>query len=48
MATLVSLIQVVYLDFDKFLNDPNVISGGWGKDDPFKKPEAKNLVTLPL
>ncbi len=30
----------------KILNDPNVIFGGLGVDDSWKKPEPKNLVTL--
>ncbi len=52
---LVSLTPVVHLDlrispqiFGKIRNDPNVIIRGLGEDDSWKKPEAKNLVTLSL
>ncbi len=34
--------------FDKIRNDPNVIIRGLGEGDSWKKPEAKNLVTLSL
>ncbi len=34
--------------FEKCRNDPDVIFWGLGKDDSWKKPEAKNLVTLSL
>ncbi len=34
--------------FEKIWNDPNVIFGDLGEDDSWKKPEAKNLVTLSL
>ncbi len=34
--------------FEQFWNDPNVIFRGLGEDDSWKKPEAKNLVTLSL
>ncbi len=51
----VSLIPVVHLDlqispriYEKFWNGPNGILWGWGKTDSWKKPEAKNLVTLSL
>ena len=51
----VSLTPVVHLDlrispqiFEKILNDPNVIIRGLGEGDSWKKPEAKNLVTLSL
>jgi hypothetical protein len=33
---------------EKYRNDPNVIFSGVGEDDSWKKPEAKNLVTLSL
>jgi hypothetical protein len=49
----VSLTPVVHLDlrispriFGKIRNDPNV--RGLGEGDSWKKPEAKNLVTLSL
>ena len=51
----VSLTPVVHLDlrispriFKKNWNDPNVIFRGLGEGDSWKKPEAKNLVTLSL
>ncbi len=53
----VSLIPVanLHLDlrispriFEKIRNDPNVIIRGLGEGDSWKKPEAKNLVTLSL
>jgi hypothetical protein len=51
----VSLAPVVHLDlqispriFEKIRNDPNVIIRGLGEGDSWKKPEAKNLVTLSL
>ncbi len=51
----VSLIPVVHLDlrispriFEKIWNSPNGILWGWGETDSWKKPEAKNLVTLSL
>ncbi len=51
----VSLTPVVHLDlrispwiFEKTRNDPNAIIRGLGEGDPWKKPEAKNLVTLSL
>ncbi len=51
----VSLTPVVHLDlrisprlFVKVWNDPNVIFRGLGAGDSWKKPEAKNLVTLSL
>ncbi len=34
--------------FEKIQNDPNVIIRGLGEGDSWKKPEAKNLVTLSL
>ncbi len=34
--------------FKKMWNGPNGILWGWGETDPWKKPEAKNLVTLSL
>jgi hypothetical protein len=34
--------------FEKIRNDPNVIIRGSGEGDSWKKPEAKNLVTLSL
>ncbi len=34
--------------FEKIRNDPNVIIRGLGEGDSWKKPEAKNLVTLSL
>ncbi len=49
----VSLTPVVHLElrisqriFEKIRNDPNVIIRGLGEGDSWKKPEAKNLVTL--
>ncbi len=52
---LVSLKPVVHLDlrispriFEKIRNDAKVIIRGLGEDDSWKKPEAKNLVTLSL
>ncbi len=52
---LVSLIPVVHLDlqispriFEKIWNVPTGILLGWGETDSWKKPEAKNLVTLSL
>jgi hypothetical protein len=52
---LVSLTLVVQLDlrispriFEKIRNDPNVIIRGLGEGDSWKKPAAKNLVTLSL
>ncbi len=51
----VSLTPVVHLDlrispriFEKIRNDSNVIIRGLGEGDSWKKPEAKNLVTLSL
>jgi hypothetical protein len=51
----VSLTPVVHLDlrislriFEKIRDDPNVIIRGLGEGDSWKKPEAKNLVTLSL
>ncbi len=51
----VSLIPVVHLYlrispriFENILNDSNVIIRGLGEGDSWKKPEAKNLVTLSL
>ncbi len=51
----VSMTPVVHLDlrisprnFEKIRNDPNVIIRGLGEGDSWKKPEAKNLVTLSL
>ncbi len=51
----VSLTPVVHLDlrispriFEKIQNDPNFIIRGLGKGDSWKKPEAKNFVTLSL
>jgi hypothetical protein len=51
----VSLILVVHLDFgifsanfQKVWNDPYVIFRGLGEHDSWKKPEAKNPVTLSL
>ncbi len=34
--------------FKKIRKDPNIIIRGLGEGDSWKKPEAKNLVTLPL
>jgi hypothetical protein len=34
--------------FEKIRNDPTVIFRGLGEEDSWKKPEAKNLVTLSL
>jgi hypothetical protein len=34
--------------FEKFRNGPNGILWGWGETDSWKKPKAKNLVTLSL
>ncbi len=34
--------------FEKFRNGPKGILWGWGETDWWKKPEAKNLVTLSL
>jgi hypothetical protein len=34
--------------FEKIRNGPNGILRGLGKTDSWKKPEAKNLVTLSL
>jgi hypothetical protein len=34
--------------FEKIWNDPTVIFRGFGEGDSWKKPEAKNLVTLSL
>ncbi len=52
---LVSLTQVMHFDlrispqiFQKIWNDPNVIIRGLGEGDLWRKPEAKNLVTLSL
>jgi hypothetical protein len=52
---LVPLTPVVHLDlwispriFGKIWNDPCVIFRGFGEGDSWKKPEAKNLVTLSL
>jgi hypothetical protein len=46
---------VVHLDlrispriFEKIRNGPNGKLWGWGETDSYKKPEAKNLVTLSL
>jgi hypothetical protein len=51
----VSLIPVVHLDsrispriFEKIRNGLHVILWGGGETDSWKKPEAKNLVTLSL
>jgi hypothetical protein len=51
----VSTTPVVHLDlrispriFEKIWNDPKVIIRGLGEGDSWKKPEAKNLVTLSL
>jgi hypothetical protein len=51
----VSLIPVVHLDsrispriFEKIRNGLNGILWGGGETDSWKKPEAKNLVTLSL
>ena len=51
----VLLTPVVNLDlrispriFEKIRNDPNVIFRGLGEGDSWKKPEAKNLLTLSL
>ncbi len=51
----VSLTPVVHIDlrispriFEKIQNDPNDIFRGLGEGDSRKKPQAKNLVTLPL
>ncbi len=51
----VSLIPVVHLYsqispriFEKIRNGPNGILWGWGETDWWKKPEAKNLLTLSL
>jgi hypothetical protein len=52
---LVSLTPLVHRDlwispriFEKIWNDPNFIIRGLGEGDSWKKPEAKNLVTLSL
>ncbi len=52
---MVSLLPVVHLDlrissriFEKIRNGLNGILWGWGETDSWKKPEAKNLVTLTL
>ncbi len=34
--------------FEKIRYDPNVVLWGWGETDWWKKPEAKNLVTMSL
>ncbi len=34
--------------FRKLRKDPNIIFGGLGEDDLWKKPEAKHLMTLSL
>jgi hypothetical protein len=51
----VALIPVVHLYlrispriFEKIRNAPYGILWGWGETDSWKKPEAKNLVTLSL
>jgi hypothetical protein len=51
----VSLTPVVHLDlqispriFEKIRNELNAIISGLGEGDSWKKPEAKNLVTLSL
>jgi hypothetical protein len=51
----VSLTPVVHLElrispriFEKIRNDPKVNIRGLGEGDSWKKPEAKNLVTLSL
>jgi hypothetical protein len=51
----VSLTPVVHLElrispriFEKIRNVPNVIIRGLGEGNSWKKPEAKNLVTLSL
>ncbi len=51
----VELIPVVHLDlqispriFEKIWNGHNGILWGWGEIDSWKKPEAKNLVTMSL
>jgi hypothetical protein len=43
-----SWLANISTNFDKIWNDPNVILRGLGEDDSWKKPEAKNLVTLSL
>ncbi len=53
-VSLVPLISVVHLDLwisSRFLKKRNGLNGilwGWGETDSWKKPEAKNLVTLSL
>jgi hypothetical protein len=44
----VSWLANISVNFPKNWNDPFVILRGLGKDDSWKKPEAKNLVALPL
>ncbi len=39
---------LISANFKKILNGPNGILWGWGETDAWKKPEAKNLVTLSL
>jgi hypothetical protein len=41
-------LQISPRIFEKIRNDPNGITRGLGETDSRKKPEAKNLVTLPL
>ncbi len=54
LVKLVSLIRVhgaswlaiISANFEKIWNGPNWILWGWRETDSWKKPEAKNLVTL--
>ncbi len=43
-----SSLRISHKLFEKIRNDTNVIFGGLGQDDSWKKPEVKNLVTLSL
>jgi hypothetical protein len=51
----VSLVPVVHLGllislqiFEQIVNDPTIIFRDLGEDDSWKKPAAKNVVTLSL
>ncbi len=41
-------LQISLRIFEKIRHGPNGILWGWGETDWWKKPEAKNLVTLSL
>jgi hypothetical protein len=41
-------LQISQRGFEKNGNDPKVIFRDFWEDDPLKKPEAKNLLTLSL